>query len=177
MSNPVTAGGPADVAAGEPATVSAGGPAEASAGGDAGDSAGAIPADPSPPDPLKAISSLSYTGLSELERCGYRFYLERVLGLSERDPAQARGQPIGSAHDVLGAPGERLDARARGQLVHRVLQSIDFARPGPISEDRVAGAARLTLAPTNYILARCPGPPARVTRPSPTAERTSAAGQ
>ena len=125
-----------------PSPQPAGGPADVAAGGDAGDSAGAVAAEPSPPDPLKAISSLSYTGLSELERCGYRFYLERVLGLSERDPAQGRGQPKGGAHDVLGAPGERLDARERGQLVHRVLQSVDFARPGPISEDRVAGAAR-----------------------------------
>ena len=35
--------------------------------------------------------SLSYTALSELRRCGYRFYLERVLGLEE-DRAAARAR-------------------------------------------------------------------------------------
>jgi len=87
-------------------------------------------------DPLKVVSSLSYTGLSELERCGYRFYLERVLGLSESAPPPPRGR-LDS-----GARAQALDARARGQLVHRVLQSINFARLTPISEDGVEGAAR-----------------------------------
>jgi ATP-dependent helicase/nuclease subunit A len=65
--------------------------------------------------PLKKMSApipLSYTALSELERCGYRYYLERVLGLPERS--------------VEGGPG---GARARGVLVHRLLQSLDFASP------------------------------------------------
>ncbi len=46
--------------------------------------------------------TLSYTSLSELERCGYRYYLERVLGLPE-DRAAARTPP--------GRTGSR---RARG---------------------------------------------------------------
>jgi len=126
-------------------------PPRQAAGGEAGDPAGAIAVAPSPPDPLKAVSSLSYTGLSELERCGYRFYLERVLGLSERAPAhapgerldaRARGQLEGYARGMPRAPGESLDARARGQLVHRVLQSIDFARGAALDEQQVARAAR-----------------------------------
>jgi ATP-dependent helicase/nuclease subunit A len=84
-------------------------------------------------------ATLSYTSLSELERCGYRYYLERVLGLKE-DRAAARAQP--------GASGGQ--ARARGTLVHRLLESVDFARPSPLQADRVAALARelgMHLAP------------------------------
>src|SRR5207244_9284723 len=35
------------------------------------------------PPMLEEVGSLSYTALTELERCGYRFYLERILGLEE----------------------------------------------------------------------------------------------
>jgi ATP-dependent helicase/nuclease subunit A len=75
------------------------------------------------------ISALSYTSLSELERCGYRYYLERVIGLVE-DRAPARGE------------GDGLEARARGTLVHRLLESLDFARPNPPSDEDVAAAGR-----------------------------------
>src|SRR5205807_652716 len=34
-----------------------------------------------PPEPPAPVSQLSYSSLSEFERCGYRFYVERVLGL------------------------------------------------------------------------------------------------
>jgi ATP-dependent helicase/nuclease subunit A len=80
--------------------------------------------------PTDRGAALSYTSLAELERCGYRFYLERVLGLAEERSA-ARGGP--------GHGG--LDARARGTLVHSLMESIDFARPAvPTDEeiDRVA---------------------------------------
>jgi ATP-dependent exoDNAse (exonuclease V) beta subunit len=60
--------------------------------------------------------TLSYTALGELERCGYRFYLERVLGLPQR-----------SVHG-RDATGE-IDARERGVLVHSVLEHTDLARP------------------------------------------------
>ncbi len=78
-------------------------------------------------------ASLSYTALSELERCAYRYYLERVLGLREDRAAAAR------AHT---AEGGGLEARARGTLAHRLLESVDFAHPlAPSSED-VARVAR-----------------------------------
>ena len=63
-----------------------------------------LPAPPAPP------ATLSYTSLTELERCGYRFYLERVLGLPVAEPEPA----------VSGA---------RGTLVHRLLERLDFRRP------------------------------------------------
>jgi ATP-dependent helicase/nuclease subunit A len=77
------------------------------------------------------LVTLSYTSLSELERCGYRYYLERVLGLAE-DRAEARSQ---SSHDGL-------EARQRGTLVHRLLESMDFSRPAPPSAADVARLAR-----------------------------------
>ncbi len=81
---------------------------------------------------------LSYTALSELERCGYRYYLERVLGLPE-DGAAARGE----------ARREGLDARTRGVLVHRLMQSRQFARPaGPSPRDVAAAARELGVAVT-----------------------------
>ncbi len=62
-----------------------------------------------------ARGALSYTAIAEHERCGYRYYLERVLGLPP---------------DQAGAPGgyETLSGRARGALVHRLLEQLDFRR-------------------------------------------------
>ncbi len=79
-------------------------------------------------------ATLSYTSLTLLERCGYRYYLERVLRMPE---VQAPGTP--------GAAGG-LEARARGTLVHRVLETVDFAAPrGPGAEQVGALAAELGL--------------------------------
>ncbi|HEX5853498.1 MAG TPA: PD-(D/E)XK nuclease family protein, partial [Solirubrobacteraceae bacterium] len=79
-----------------------------------------------------APATLSYTALSELERCAYRYYLERVLGLREdRTAARTRaGEGVG------------LEARARGTLAHRLLESVDFANPLAPSSDDVARVAR-----------------------------------
>jgi ATP-dependent exoDNAse (exonuclease V) beta subunit len=79
---------------------------------------------------LERISTLSYTSLTELQRCGYRYYLERVLGVPE-DRAAARAP--GFAHG--------LRARERGILVHRLLESFDFARPvvpSPVAVESLA---------------------------------------
>ncbi len=78
------------------------------------------------------LASLSYTALSELERCGYRYYLERVLGLPE-DRAAGRSE---ERH------GDRLAARVRGVLVHRLLETLDFARPDSPGRSEVLAAAR-----------------------------------
>jgi len=113
-----------------------------SQGGQPGDGRAGAPApdvgpaqhrtDGSPPAPVPApITTLSYSSLSELERCGYRYYLERVLGIAE-DRAAARG----------GDGEYRLEARTRGTLVHRLMELLDFARPRPPSPDEVAERAR-----------------------------------
>jgi ATP-dependent exoDNAse (exonuclease V) beta subunit len=77
------------------------------------------------------IATLSYSSLTELERCGYRYYLERVLGLGE-DRTAARAD----------AAEDGLEARARGTLVHRLLELLDFARPKPPSAQEVDDRAR-----------------------------------
>jgi ATP-dependent exoDNAse (exonuclease V) beta subunit len=84
-----------------------------------------------PAIPAAAISTLSYSSLAELERCAYRYYLERVLRLPEDRAGGARAQQ--------GRAG--LDARARGTLVHRLMESFDFARPQPPTTTAVARVA------------------------------------
>jgi ATP-dependent exoDNAse (exonuclease V) beta subunit len=81
---------------------------------------------------------LSYTALSEIERCGYRYYLERVLGLPEERSAAA----------AAGHGGGGLGARVRGVLVHRLLQSLDFAAaPSEGDIGRVARELSLRVSP------------------------------
>jgi ATP-dependent helicase/nuclease subunit A len=56
--------------------------------------------------------TLSYSALAAYERCGYRFYLERVLGL----------QPVAGRTVASGA-------LERGILVHELLERLDFRLP------------------------------------------------
>jgi ATP-dependent helicase/nuclease subunit A len=86
------------------------------------------------PPALGVVPTLSYTALAEHERCGYRYYLERVLGLAPDES----GAPAGD--DAPAAPGG-LSGRLRGSLVHRLLESIDYAHPRPPSPEEVAGVA------------------------------------
>lgn len=74
-------------------------------------------------------ATVSYSSLVELERCGYRYYLERVLGMGER--AAASGQTDGG-----------LEARTRGVIVHALLERTDFAHPRPPTGADVADIAR-----------------------------------
>jgi ATP-dependent exoDNAse (exonuclease V) beta subunit len=76
------------------------------------------------------FSALSYSSLTELERCGYRYYLERVLRL---------GEDRGAARTEVGGGG--LEARARGTLVHVLMETLDFAAPRPPSPAQVDSAA------------------------------------
>jgi ATP-dependent helicase/nuclease subunit A len=94
-----------------------------------------------PPDDVTRLETLSYTSLTELSRCSYRFYLERILGLPEQRPhADAGGR----------SRGEGLEARVRGTIVHRILESLDFLRSAaPSTEDvaRVASELGVRIAP------------------------------
>jgi ATP-dependent exoDNAse (exonuclease V) beta subunit len=79
------------------------------------------------------IQTLSYSSLSELERCGYRYYLERVLGLGEEHAAtRAEG----------GRAARSLRARAQGTLVHRVLETFHFGGAPAPAPERIAALAR-----------------------------------
>jgi ATP-dependent exoDNAse (exonuclease V) beta subunit len=78
--------------------------------------------DPLPPDPLPArdaarVASLSYSSLAEYERCGYRFYVERVLGLPPTAERIAPEDPGG------------MSATERGSVVHELLAALDLHHP------------------------------------------------
>jgi hypothetical protein len=117
-----------------------GGSAPAAASGTPSAAPSAVPGEtpsgaaaPAPPAP---VSALSYTALAAYRRCGYRFYVQRVAGLPDR-PA-----PPGAA--PAGAPGGGgLAARARGVVVHALLEELDLGAPGrPPDPERVHALAR-----------------------------------
>ena len=74
------------------------------------------------------VSRLSYSSLEAYRRCGYRFYLERALGLSRADPPMRAEPP----------PVEGLPPLLRGALVHSLLERLDFRRPRLPAEAEVA---------------------------------------
>jgi ATP-dependent helicase/nuclease subunit A len=87
------------------------------------------------------VSTLSYTALAAYARCGYRFYVERVLGLPPTVPERA-GVP------AMIEPGRARSGADRGVLVHALLESLVFRRPViPGPEAVAAAAAREGLAP------------------------------
>ena len=71
------------------------------------------PPEPEPQGRPEPVRSLSYSTLSKWRECGYRFYLQRVLGLPD-EPAEGED-----------APAPAIDARTRGSLVHAVLEHAD----------------------------------------------------
>ncbi|HEY2436931.1 MAG TPA: PD-(D/E)XK nuclease family protein, partial [Solirubrobacteraceae bacterium] len=70
--------------------------------------------------------TLSYSSLSEYGRCGYRFYLERVLGVPPTPGVRAAS--AGGAASSAG-PDPAISAAERGILVHELLERLDFRRP------------------------------------------------
>jgi ATP-dependent helicase/nuclease subunit A len=75
---------------------------------------------PAPPRPRPTQQRLSYTALQDYARCGYRFYLQRILRLPDDPAPPDPGAPLA---------GPALDARERGSLVHILLERLDFADP------------------------------------------------
>jgi hypothetical protein len=71
--------------------------------------------------PRAPVSSVSYTSLAAYERCAYRFYAERILGIPPREAG------AGSRREPTGEPV--LDAAERGTLVHVLLERLDFRAP------------------------------------------------
>ena len=72
---------------------------------------------PIPPPPLHTLRSLSYTALSLFERCSYRYYAERVVGL----------RPTDGSYRIPGQTG--LAATEIGDAVHRLLELVDLSAP------------------------------------------------
>ncbi len=103
-----------------------------------------VPAPPPPSSPGPPVAALSYTSLAEYQRCGYRFYAERVLRLPA---APGRGATAGAGIEL---PLGTLSATERGSLVHALLEHLDFRRPAVVTEAAVAAAAArfgLSVAP------------------------------
>jgi len=82
---------------------------------------------PVPSPPLHTLKSLSYTSLSLFERCSYRYYAERVVGL----------RPADSSGRVPGQTG--LAATEVGDAVHRLLEQIDLRAPTTPDVEQVRG--------------------------------------
>jgi ATP-dependent exoDNAse (exonuclease V) beta subunit len=98
----------------------------------------ALPAEPKVvplPRPQPAQRRLSYSQLQAYAKCGYRFYLERLLGMPRVAPPPL--EPLPEAEE------EPLEARLRGSLVHVLLEGLDFSRPAapPPEGVRALGAA------------------------------------
>jgi ATP-dependent exoDNAse (exonuclease V) beta subunit len=88
------------------------------------------------------VSALSYSSLGEYARCGYRFYVERVLRVPGVEPSAeggsgGRGRPTGGG----------LSPVDRGILVHELLERLDFVRPAAPSAAAVVRAAGRPLPP------------------------------
>jgi ATP-dependent helicase/nuclease subunit A len=87
-----------------------------------------------PPVPPALIGGLSYSALSGFENCGYRFYVERVLGIGGPELAPAEG-------DGATAP----EVRSRfgpGLAVHSLLEWSARSRWREPGEERIAAALR-----------------------------------
>jgi ATP-dependent helicase/nuclease subunit A len=80
------------------------------------DAPAVLPAAPAWPRP--APQRLSYSSLGAYARCGYRFYLQRLLKLPPVTPP-----PRPEAAEPA------LAATVRGSIVHRALEDLDFSRP------------------------------------------------
>src|SRR5207247_3681545 len=70
---------------------------------------------PIPPPPLEPVRRLSFTALASFERCSYRYYAERLVGMKALPPSGGGGAGLG-ALDV-------------GDAVHRLLELIDLRDP------------------------------------------------
>ena len=92
------------------------------------ESAGAPPP-PAPAAAAPAVDQLSYSALEAYARCGYRFYVERVLGLPPSPLPGTSGQSAGLA------------AADRGTLAHGLLERLDLDGPAPGAADAHALAA------------------------------------
>ena len=125
------------------------------------------------PAPLPALTSapppvptLSYSSLSDHSRCGYRFYLERVLRLAPTE--------LPPALLVQAAAG--LDPRARGSIAHAALEELDLRAPVVPSAERLrAMGPRFDAEPTQVEAAEIAALLERFLAASPLLHRLRAA--
>jgi RecB family exonuclease len=87
-----------------------------------------VPAAPARLPGAADVGRLSYTALADYERCAYRYYLQRVVGLRD---VEAPGAGVEAG----------IGAAARGVLVHALLEQLDFGDPRPLDRQRIEAAA------------------------------------
>jgi ATP-dependent helicase/nuclease subunit A len=94
--------------------------------------------------PLPTPATISHAALGELERCAYRYYLERVLGLPETRPrpAAARGEREQAGEDI------RERAAGGGERI----TDLPLELRGSALAARVAGGAVLSELPFAFTL-------------------------
>jgi hypothetical protein len=117
---------------------------------------------PAPPGAAPPVTHVSYSSLSLYERCGYRFYAERVLGLG-RSPADGRGAAVdtdGEPEDIAPDPlapeeAEALEHRyARGTVVHELLEASARSGWAPPAEELATALLRREGVPPEAGLRR-----------------------
>ncbi len=92
---------------------------------------GDTPPSPQRTAPPPPTGPLSYTALSAYHRCGYRFYVQRQVGLP--DVAAPPGTLPSASPEHAGG----LDARIRGVVAHALVEELDLARPQPPTGQRI----------------------------------------
>ena len=80
-----------------------------------------------------APQRLSYSQLSDYAKCGYRFYLKRVLNLPNVEPP-----PLERSEE----PWIGIDPMTRGSIVHAALEDLDFDAPRAPGADAVRALSR-----------------------------------
>jgi ATP-dependent helicase/nuclease subunit A len=99
--------------------------------------------------PALPVGRLSYSALESYGRCGYRFYLERVLGLRDWSVPQLPATPVPAADEPPpDEPPPAVETRPaalplllRGSVVHQLLERMDLTT-GEVPDD-AAIAARI----------------------------------
>jgi ATP-dependent exoDNAse (exonuclease V) beta subunit len=72
--------------------------------------------------PIVPSRPLSYTAISAYEECAYRFYMERVLGLANRERTSSRIAETNAFSPEEATPSAREERTARGAVVHALLE-------------------------------------------------------
>jgi len=80
---------------------------------------------------LPASPTLSYTALSTYEQCGYRFYVQRMLGLPDLPTPAPVATGDGEQPLALRTAPQRpgLSGAQRGTIIHQLLATMDLRNP------------------------------------------------
>ncbi len=95
--------------------------------------------EPVPTPPLHDVRRLSYSALALFERCSYRYFAERVLGLPPVPQRRLSEEPEGEgeAPDPPGLAGTEI-----GDAVHRLLESVPLDAPAAPARAELEGTVR-----------------------------------